>query len=164
MILSEEEIKEANSYLEQEREKGNIQNKPRRSKRNPLLAGVFFIPGVGQAVITAAGVIVVGGVIVSGTSLLGQRITDWIKFKKNTQPNIPKEMKNGENSIDLSKFSKDGKTAKGKNGQGGPYKYNKDGKWILEKDTARHGGRVWKLKFNNNRIKSIGKDGEILND
>lgn len=66
---------------------------------------------------------------------------------------IPNSLKNGD-KVDLSKFDKPvkGKTAwKSKNG------------WTVEKDTANHGGRVWKLlNKKGKRIASLGADGSVL--
>lgn len=66
---------------------------------------------------------------------------------------IPKSLKkNGK--VDLSKFDRPvkGKTAwKSSNG------------WKIEKDTANHGGRVWKLLNKaGKRIASLGADGSVL--
>lgn len=66
---------------------------------------------------------------------------------------IPNSLKkNGK--VDLSKFDRPvkGKTAwKSKNG------------WKIEKDTANHGGRFWKLfDKSGHRIASLGADGSVL--
>ncbi|WP_044747356.1 hypothetical protein [Bacillus alveayuensis] len=37
----------------------------------------------------------------------------------------------------------------------------KNGKWS-EKETAGHGGRVWKLKKDGKRIASLDKNGKVL--
>ena len=63
-----------------------------------------------------------------------------------------KLLKNGK--VDLSLFK-----IQLKNGQGlrGPDEYS------IQKDTAGHGGRKWKLKDSKgNRIASLGENGEIL--
>ena len=68
---------------------------------------------------------------------------------------IPNELKKG-NKVDLKKFD-----TKLKNGQG----YRAKNGWKIQKDTANHGGREWKL-FNKagKRVASLGKDGTILAD
>ena len=41
--------------------------------------------------------------------------------------------------------------------------YKEEGGWAIDKDTAGHGGRKWKLKDKKgNRIASLGKNGEVL--
>lgn len=77
--LSEEEIKLANEYIQNQINSGNIAMMPRSAV---ALAGSFFIPGVGQAVVTAAGVIIVGGAVVSAGSWLGKKVTSWIQTYK----------------------------------------------------------------------------------
>lgn len=38
----------------------------------------------------------------------------------------------------------------------------KNGRWTVEKDTAGHGGRKWKIKKGSTRIGSLDGDGKIL--
>ncbi|MGX7775703.1 hypothetical protein ACVV62_00765 [Streptococcus pluranimalium] len=40
----------------------------------------------------------------------------------------------------------------------------KNGRYTVEKDTAQHGGRRWKLKKDGRRIGSLDKDGNIIAD
>lgn len=77
--LSEQEIKLANEYIQNQLDNGNIAMMPRSAA---ALAGSFFIPGVGQAVITAAGVIIVGGAVVSAGSWLGKKVSSWVQNYK----------------------------------------------------------------------------------
>ena len=68
---------------------------------------------------------------------------------------IPKKLLKGDR-VDLSLF-----TTKLKGGQGlrGPDEY------AIQKDTAGHGGKAWKLKDSKgNRIASLGPNGEVLGD
>ena len=63
-----------------------------------------------------------------------------------------KLLKNGR--VDLSLFTV---KLKGDQGLRGPDEYS------IQKDTAGHGGRKWKLKDSKgNRIASLGADGEVL--
>lgn len=90
----------------------------------------------------------------SGSSSNGPKKPNNSKIPK-ILDKIPNSLKkNGK--VDLSKFDRPvkGKTAwKSSNG------------WTIEKDTANHGGRVWKL-FNKagKRIASLGADGSVLAD
>ncbi|MFC5541711.1 hypothetical protein ACFPOH_08055 [Ureibacillus suwonensis] len=69
---------------------------------------------------------------------------------------IPKKLLNNDGYVDLGKFTDkvNGKTA---------YKDPKTG-WQIDKDTAGHGGRKWKLKDNKgNTVASLDEKGKILN-
>lgn len=46
-----------------------------------LIAGTWWIPGVGEVVITAAGVIVVAGVVVTAGSWIGKTVAKWFANK-----------------------------------------------------------------------------------
>ncbi|MFB7157904.1 hypothetical protein [Lysinibacillus sp. NPDC056232] len=68
---------------------------------------------------------------------------------------IPKKILDSDGSIDMGKFSQKvgGKTA---------YKDPKTG-WEIDKDTAGHGGRKWKLKDDKgNRVASLDEKGRII--
>jgi len=85
LILSPEDIIRANEYIKEQIEKGN---KVRLPRSVGALAGTFLIPGVGEVVITAAGVIIVGGAVVAAGSWLADKITDWVtnyKFNKSAE-------------------------------------------------------------------------------
>ncbi len=62
------------------------------------LAGSFFIPGVGQAVITIGGGIIVAGVTISAVSSVGKKVIKWVKSYKiqeyNKAKNAGKKTKN----------------------------------------------------------------------
>ena len=158
LILSEDEIKLANDYIQSQLDNGGIAIMPRSVA---ALAGTFLIPGVGQAVITTAGVIIVGGAIVSAGSWLGQKVTSWVENYKtiNTIKNsIPNNLKKGNGNVDLGKFKdKNGRTPLNKNS--GTFK---NGRWSVEKDNAGHGGRKWKLKKDGVRVGSLNKNKKIL--
>lgn len=90
LILTEEEIQLANEYIQSQINNGNIAIMPRSVV---ALAGTFLIPGVGQAVITAAGVIIVGGAVVSAGSWLGKKVTSWVttyKFNSSVEKAVEK--------------------------------------------------------------------------
>ena len=68
---------------------------------------------------------------------------------------IPKKLLKG-NRVDLTLFTI---PLKGGQGKRGPDEY------VIQKDTAGHGGRAWKLKDSKgNRICSLGANGEVLAD
>ena len=127
--------------------------------------------------IIAYGILIISGVLL--TYLLIKVVADALNNSNSSgsssnSPKKPKKPKKPHNSkiqkildkipnslkkngkVDLSKFDRPvkGKTAwKSSNG------------WKIEKDTANHGGRVWKL-FNKagKRIASLGADGSVLAD
>ena len=124
--------------------------------------------------IIAYGILIISGVLL--TYLLIKVVADALNNSSSSgsSSNSPKKPKKPKNSkiqkildkipnslkkdgkVDLSKFDRPvkGKTAwKSSNG------------WKIEKDTANHGGRVWKL-FNKagKRIASLGADGSVLAD
>lgn len=67
---------------------------------------------------------------------------------------IPKRLRKKNGDVNLGKF---------KNKVKGKTSYKEEGGWAIDKDTAGHGGRKWKLKDKKgNRIASLGKNGEVL--
>lgn len=127
------------------------------------LAGTFFIPGVGQAVITAAGVIIVGRAVISAGSWLGKKVVNWVQTNTANQINsvknsIPSSLKKKNCDVDLGKFKdKNGRTPLNKNS--GTFR---NGRWSVEKDTAGHGGRKWKLKKDGNRVSSLDGNSKVV--
>lgn len=81
LILSEQEIKLANEYIQSQLNSGNIVLMP-RSFALGAFAGSFLIPGVGKVIITTAGKIIVGGATVAAGSWLGKKISNWINNYK----------------------------------------------------------------------------------
>ncbi|MDG6893993.1 hypothetical protein [Clostridium perfringens] len=158
--LSEQEIRLANEYIQDQLDNGAIIMMPRSAA---VLAGSFFIPGVGQAVITAAGVIIVGGAVVSAGSWLGKKVLNWVQTNTANQINavknsIPSNLKKKNGNVDLGKFKdKNGRTPLNKNS--GTFK---NGRWSVEKDTAGHGGRKWKLKKDGTRVGSLDGNGKVI--
>lgn len=141
-----------------------------------LAGSAFFYYFVNYVLpkIIVYGVLIISGVLLA--YLLIKVVTDALNNSSSSgsSSNSPKKPKKPNNSkiqkildkipnslkkngkVDLSKFDKPvkGKTAwKSSNG------------WKIEKDTANHGGRVWKL-FNkaDKRIASLGADGSVLAD
>lgn len=61
---------------------------------------------------------------------------------------IPKKLRKDGNTVDLGKFKdKNGNTPVNKNS--GTFT---NGRWSIDKDTAGHGGRKWKIKNNGKRV------------
>ncbi|MGG4144694.1 hypothetical protein ABEW34_16390 [Paenibacillus algorifonticola] len=68
---------------------------------------------------------------------------------------IPNSLKDSDDKVILDKFSE---SVKGKVA----YKEPKTG-WTIEKDTAGHGGRKWKLKNKSgDRVASLDENGKVL--
>ena len=153
----------ANSYIETQRNNGNIAITPRSVS---LAAGsTFFIPGVGQVVVTVAGVIIVAGVVVSASSWLGKKVSDWVYTSKkndaeNASAKIPSSLKNKNGNVNTGKFTQ---KVRGKQ----EWKDPKTG-WSIEKDNARHRGydgstKVWKIKdIKGRRIGSLNSNGKVI--
>lgn len=127
------------------------------------LAGTFFIPGVGQAVITATGVIIVGGAIISAGSWIGKKVVNWMRTNTTNQINsvknsIPDSLKKKNGDVDLGKFKdKNGRTPLNKNS--GTFR---NGRCSVEKDTFGHLGMKWKLKKDGTRVGSLDENGKVI--
>lgn len=122
-----------------------------------LVAGTWYIPGVGEVIITAAGVILVAGVVIEVGSWLYDTISDWFATRaeiSEAKAKIPERLKDKSGEVDLGNFDQkvNGKTA-----------YKEKGGWIIEKDTAGHKGSKWKLKNKSgDRIASLDENGKVL--
>ena len=67
---------------------------------------------------------------------------------------IPSRLRKENGDVDLGKFNEK---------VGGKNSYKEKGGWTIDKDTAGHGGRKWKLKDKaGNRVASLGENGEVL--
>lgn len=127
--------------------------------RSPIVAGVYFIPGIGEVAIMATGVIIVAGVVVVAGTWLYNTITEWLSNSQartiaKIRAKIPSRLRKENGDVDLGKFNK-------KVGRKSSYK-EKDG-WTIEKDTGAHGGRKWKLKDKaGKRVASLGENGKVL--
>lgn len=112
---------------------------------------------MGEVVITATGVIVLGGVVIATGSWVYNVVSDWINQKieiSAAKANIPSRLKDENGNVKIGDFNQKvfGKTA-----------YKEKGGWTIEKDTAGHGGRKWKLKNKSgDRIASLDENGKIL--
>ncbi|WP_066497301.1 hypothetical protein [Abyssisolibacter fermentans] len=50
-----------------------------------LVAGTWWIPGVGEVVITVAGVIVIGGAVISGGTWVYNKVVNWFEAKADSE-------------------------------------------------------------------------------
>lgn len=122
-----------------------------------LIAGTWWVPGVGEVVITTAGVILVAGVIVEAGSWIIDTVTEWFETRAEiaaAKEKIPSRLKGDDGEVDLSNFDQ---KVPGKNAK------KEKGGWTIEKDTAGHGGSKWKLKDKQgNRVASLDENGKVL--
>lgn len=136
-----------------------VSDNNRMQSRAAIATTIYFIPGIGEVAIAATGVIAIAGVTIAVGTWLYNTINDWLSDSSRREiaevrASIPSRLRNENGDVDLGKF-KD--KVKGKNS------YKEDGGWTIDKDTAGHGGRKWKLKNKSgNRVASLGENGEVL--
>lgn len=124
-------------------------------------AGIYLIPGIGEVAITATAIIIGGVVIGSVVYGLISIIVSWVNTYGQAQiaeasGNTPSKIKTPDGRVDLSKFDQK-KPSNGPPTWIGPLGY------MIQKDMANHGGRIWKLLDRaGNRIASLAEDGKIL--
>lgn len=124
-----------------------------------IAAGAYFLPGIGQVLIAATGVITVAGVTVAAGSWLYETITEWLSDSEAQEiaaikAQIPSRLRTDSGDVDLSKFTE---KVKGSNS------HKEEGGWTIDKDTSGHGGSAWKLKDKSGkRIASLDADGKVL--
>ncbi len=122
-----------------------------------LVAGTWWIPGVGEVVVTAAGVIIVGGTVIAVGSWAYKTVITWFKNRALIQQiknEIPNRLKKPNGDVDLGKFDQRGNNGSRKNKKTG---------WSIDKDTAEHKGSKWKLKDRIGRRKaSLDENGKVL--
>lgn len=128
-----------------------------RSAAAALVAGTWYIPGIGQVIVTAAGAVLVAGAVIEVGSWIYDTVVEWFATRaeiKEAKEKIPERLKDEDGEVDLDNFDQkvNGKTA-----------YKEKGGWTIEKDTAGHGGRKWKLKDKSgNRVASLDENGKVL--
>lgn len=122
-----------------------------------LIAGTWYIPGVGEVVVTVVGVVIVAGVTIKAGTWIYNTVKNWFAERaeiKAVQDKIPSRLKNKNGNVDLGKFKQKvtGKTS-----------YKEDGGWTIDKDTSGHGWSTWKLKDKaGNRVGSLDANGKVL--
>lgn len=109
-----------------------------------LAPTIYFVPGVGQVALLATGAIVVSGVTIATGTWLYKTISNYFNDPVrviSSNYGIPKSLLDSSGRVRLGSFKdKHGNTPLKKSA--GSFK---NGKWSVEKDTAGHGGRAWKL-------------------
>lgn len=137
-------------------------NENQNNRSATIAAGVYFIPGIGEVAIAVTGAIIVAGVAIEVGSWLYDTITDWLSDRHERKiakikAEIPERLRDENGDVDLGKFDK--------KVSGNTVKYKEKKGWTIEKDTAGHGGRKWKLKNKKGERKaSLGENGEVLGD
>lgn len=129
-----------------------VQN-PQSRSAIALVAGTWWIPGVGEVIITAAGAIIVAGVIVEAGSWIYDAVTDWFAkraFNKSAEDAVNGCDSNKQNHIMQSKHNWN--------------KFNKDPKWndvapILIK-VLQEGTEKWEK--NDQYIRTLIYKGETV--
>lgn len=155
--LSNMELDEINRLVEKEKSE-KIDN----SNKSYAAWGAYItkisVCGLGTICIYTGGIIVAGIVVYAGSILFK-------KVKKFVLPHIigfsiPKNLRKSSDTVDLGKFKdKNGNTPINKNSG----KFS-NGRWSIDKDTAGHGGRKWKVKHNGKRVVSLDSKGKIIVD
>ena len=137
--------------------KMNQDNQTRSAAVGALIAGTWYIPGIGQVIVTAAGAVLVAGTVIEVGSWIYDTVVEWFATRaeiKEAKEKIPERLKDKDSEVDLDNFDQKvhGKTA-----------WKEKGGWTIEKDTAGHGGRKWKLKDKSgNRVASLDENGKVL--
>lgn len=127
---------------------------PQTYSAGVLVAGTWFIPGIGEVVITVAGIIIIGGTVIAAGTWIYNAVTDWFTQRAEVSATIPSRLKDGNGNVKVGNFNQkvSGRTA-----------YKEKGGWTIEKDTAGHGGRKWKLKNKSGkRVASLDENGRVL--
>lgn len=83
------------------------------------------------------------------------------KEAKKIENSLSSKIKKTNGEVDLGQFKdKHGKTPLNK--KAGTFKSSKDSAYTIEKDTAGHGGRSYKLFKNGKRVASLSNNGRVL--
>ena len=116
-----------------------------------LVAGTWWIPGIGEVVITAAGAVIIAGVVVEVGSWVYNAVVDWFAdravqqayedAKKNGEPTDDHSTQNTSEGSSLPKTGRPNSSKDLKDNQGVKQRryYDKDGNADLDID-YRHGG------------------------
>lgn len=122
-----------------------------------LIAGTWWIPGIGEVVITAAGTIIIAGAVIKSGTWLYNTIVDWFVTRaeiKDAKSKIPSRIKDKNGEVDLGHFNNKvkGRTA-----------YKEKGGWEIDKDYSGHKGSKWKLKDKSGkRVASLDEKGKVV--
>ncbi|TCW33333.1 putative RNase toxin 35 of polymorphic toxin system [Thermohydrogenium kirishiense] len=124
-----------------------------QSATGALIAGTWWIPGVGEVVITAAGVVIIGGTVIAAGTWLYKKVVDWFEVRA-----FNKSAEKAVNSCD------DNKIHHIMNPKHNWNKFKKDPKWsnvapILIK-VLKDGSETWEK--NNQYIRTLTYKGETV--
>lgn len=150
-------ISEFEVLLQNSTEISSSQPTERTAITGGLIAGSWYIPGVGPVVVTAVGAVLVAGSAVAVGSWAYNKVVDYFSTKKeieDAKDKIPSRLKDKNGEVDLGEFNQkvNGKTA-----------YKEKGGWTIEKDTAGHKGSKWKLKDKSGkRVASLDANGKVV--
>ncbi len=116
-----------------------------------LIAGTWWIPGIGQVIVTTAGAVIVAGVVVEVGSWIYNAVVDWFaqraiqqayeKAKENGKPTNDHSTQTTSEGSSLPKTERPNSSKDLKDNQGVKQRryYDKDGKADMDID-YRHGG------------------------
>ncbi|MGF7431352.1 hypothetical protein PQ689_05480 [Thermoanaerobacterium thermosaccharolyticum] len=79
-----------------------------QSATGALIAGTWWIPGVGEVVITTAGVVIISGTVIAAGTWLYNKVVDWFETRteiKEAKSKIPSRLKDRNGEVDLGKFN-----------------------------------------------------------
>ncbi|TDM15155.1 hypothetical protein [Macrococcoides canis] len=129
-----------------------------------LAPAVYVVPGIGQVALLTTGAIVVGGVTIASGTWLYNKISSHFSDPRTVISNtygISSGILDSNGKVKLGEFKdKNGNTPKTKSS--GSFKHTKKKEYTVDKDTANHGGRKWKLKKNGKRVASLDGNGKVL--
>ena len=91
-------------------------NQTRSAAAAALVAGTWYIPGIGQVIVTAAGAVLVAGAVIEVGSWIYDTVVEWFATRaeiKEAKEKIPERLKDEDGEVDLDNFDQkvNGKTA-----------------------------------------------------
>lgn len=122
-----------------------------------IIAGSYFIPGLGEITLAATGAIIIGGVAIKAGSLIGKKIKHYFSNPRKVMSekyDIPQRLLDSNGKVKVKSFNHKvkGKTA-----------YKEPKGWTIEKDRDGHKGSKWKVKNSKGKRKaSIKGNGQIV--
>lgn len=78
-----------------------------RSAAVALVAGTWYIPGIGQVIVTAAGAVLVAGAVIEVGSWIYDTVVEWFATRaeiKEAKEKIPERLKDEDGEVDLDNF------------------------------------------------------------
>lgn len=156
---TKEQFKELlNQAIEVETPKNNT---PQYRAVPIVVAGIYFIPGIGEIAITATGVVIVAGIAIAAHTWLYNTITHKLSTSQfrtiaKIKAQIPSRFRDENGNVNLGAFDKRVNGNK-------KVAYKEKGGWTIEKDETTHGAKKWKLKDGRkNRVASLDENGRVV--